>query len=109
MQIRELKAIAVSAPKRMSLLPKVPTFAESGAISDVTPWSASFVHRGTPRDIVAALSGASQKLASEPAYQARIAAKGAEATRSTSEELGKFVPAQITAWGALIRKLGIQP
>jgi len=104
-----IKAIAVSAPKRMSLLPNVPTFAENGVVSDVTPWSGSFVPAGTPREIVTILSEASQKLASEPAYQAKISAMGAEATSSSSDELARFVPTQIDAWGALVRKLGIKP
>jgi tripartite-type tricarboxylate transporter receptor subunit TctC len=55
------------------------------------------------------LSAASQKLASEPAYQAKIAGMGAEATSSSSDELVRFVPTQINAWGALVRKLGIKP
>ena len=93
----------------MTMLANVPTFAENGVVNDVTPWAGSFVPAGTPGDIVAMLSAASQKLASEPAYQAKIAGMGAEATSSSSDELVRFVPTQINAWGALVRKLGIKP
>src|SRR3972149_5650136 len=51
-----LVALALTGPKRSSLLPKVPTFAESGLSGmDAGLWFALLAPAGTPREIIAGL------------------------------------------------------
>src|SRR5262245_48866359 len=53
----QLKALAVTTPKRSPLLPDVPTFAEAGVPGvEVSNWSSIIVPAGTPADVTAFLN-----------------------------------------------------
>src|SRR3954468_23780083 len=50
----QLRALAVTTPKRSSLLPEVPTFGEAGFLGgEVSNWSSIIVPAGTPAEITA--------------------------------------------------------
>jgi tripartite-type tricarboxylate transporter receptor subunit TctC len=65
-----VKALAVTAPKRVSLLPNVPTMAESG-MSDfyVAAWTGVYAPAGTPDAVIARLSAAIRKVSESPELQ----------------------------------------
>ena len=49
-----IKALAISAPKRVAAFPNLPTFAEQGMPDyNVTSWYALWAIKGTPKDIIA--------------------------------------------------------
>lgn len=65
-----VKALAITAPNWVSLLPNVPTMAESG-LPDflVAAWSGVYVPAGTPDAIIARLSAAIKKVSANPEFQ----------------------------------------
>ena len=82
-----LKALGVTSAKRISVLPAVPTFAESGVDYDETIWYGLLAPTGTPKSIVNRLSIAPQKIMSQPGYRAdRLSSNGATAISSRPEE-----------------------
>ena len=89
----KLKAIAIGGTRRLSIMPDVPTFAESG-FSEVpaNAWFGLFAPAGTPRDIVMMLHGEVTRMLKEPDYlQKEIVAKGYELVAGTPEEFASFL------------------
>ncbi len=92
----KLRALAVSSPKRLAVLPWVPTFAELKM--DELNWTAFFglvAPAGTPAPIVMALNGALNKALADEKVRETLAAQQATVT-----------PGKPEAFGALIRREG---
>jgi tripartite-type tricarboxylate transporter receptor subunit TctC len=104
-----LRAIAVASPTRTSLLPDVPTFAESGM-----PGFESVLHygllapAGTPRAIVDKLNAELRKLVGNEEVTKRIAAEGGDPLNSSPEEYAADIEQEATKWAALIRRLNLK-
>lgn len=78
-QAGNVKALAVAAKKRSSLLPDVPTSHEQGLPEfDIAPFYAVFVPSGTPQAVVEKLADALSKGLNEEAVQKRLADLGAD-------------------------------
>lgn len=74
-----VKALAIAAKKRSSLLPDVPTSHEQGLPEfDIAPFYAVFVPSGTPQAVIEKLADALSKGLNEEAVQKRLADLGAE-------------------------------
>ena len=108
-QAGSLRAIAVTGSKRFSLLPDVPTAAESGL-----PGFDSVLHygllapAGTPRAIVERLNKELRALVETDAVKQRIQAEGGDFMTSTPDEYTKDIDQEERKWGALIRKLNLK-
>jgi tripartite-type tricarboxylate transporter receptor subunit TctC len=109
LQAGTLRAIAMLSRTRFSLLPDVPTAAESGL-----PGFESVLHygvlapAGTPKPIVDRLNAELQKLAESPEVQQRIHAEGGDKLTSTPEEYAADIDREADKWGTLIRKLNLK-
>jgi tripartite-type tricarboxylate transporter receptor subunit TctC len=69
------KALAVTSTKRWSLLPDVPTMAESGLPQyDVTGWIGLFAPAGTPQDIINKLQAEVSQIVATPDVAKRLEA-----------------------------------
>ena len=68
-QSGQIKALAISAPRRSTLLPNVKTMAEQGIPFDLTAWYGLFAPKGTPPAIVAALNAEMNRLIKAPEMQ----------------------------------------
>ena len=104
-----LRAIAVTAAKRASGLPDVPTIAESGWPDyDLTSWWGLFAPAGTPaavvdkihRDTVAALQNAE--------VRERFAGLSVEPGGGTPRDFADYVRREIEKYRALVKRLGIK-
>lgn len=104
-----LVALALTGPKRSSLLPKVPTFAESGLSGmDVGLWFALLAPTATPREIIARLNTEVVKLAATPDYRAQIEKLGFEPFTSSPDKFSAFMKAELDTWGKVIKAAGIK-
>ncbi len=81
----KLKALAIGSPKRLTLLPDVPTVAESGYPGyDAVGWGAIFVPNGTPRPIVSTkLNATIAKVVTLPDVKKQFEEQGTEAASSS--------------------------
>jgi tripartite-type tricarboxylate transporter receptor subunit TctC len=106
-QIREgmLVPLAVSAHKRIDLLPDVPTTIESGlsAESVYAFYTGMYVPAKTPPEIVKKLHDETAKALQEPAVKARLATLGVEPLPLNQAEFAKFVRDDIEANVALVK------
>lgn len=110
--IREgrIRALGVSSPKRVSVLPDVPTLAESGLPGfRWDSWGAIFAPSKTPRVLVNRLNRAITDALRHPDVQKQMRALGAEPAPTTPEELDKFVVNELTVVAKLAKVAGITP
>jgi tripartite-type tricarboxylate transporter receptor subunit TctC len=75
---------------------------------EVIGWNGLVAPKGTPPEIVARLHAEVAKILREPEVKQQLAALGAEPVGSTQEEFGKFIKAEMTRWGKIIKEKGIR-
>jgi len=100
-----LRALAVTTPQRNAAFPDVPTVSEAGVPGyDFASWGGVFVPAGTPHAIVTKLNAAIVEALASPDIRKRFDDMGLEAKSSTPDAFGKFLQAETTRWGALLKK-----
>jgi tripartite-type tricarboxylate transporter receptor subunit TctC len=105
----KLKALGVSAAKRVAFLPDVPPLAELGLRDfESVGWFGLVAPAGTPPDIIGRLNAAFQKALSDPAAAEKIRVLGAEPAPSSPEKFAEFIQSESVKWGKLIADAGIK-
>ena len=105
----QLRALAVSSPRRIAAAPEIPTMAESGVAGfDVVAWFGLFVPAGTPRAIVERLSDETRKALGAPEVRKRLIDLGAESLGSSPAEFSGYVNDEFARWGKLAKEAGIR-
>jgi tripartite-type tricarboxylate transporter receptor subunit TctC len=105
----KLKALGVSAAKRVVFLPDVPTLAEQGVSEfDSVGWFGIVAPAGTPADVIATLNAAFVKALSDPGAIEKIRVLGAEPKPTSAEAFAKFIQSESVKWGQLIAEAGIK-
>jgi tripartite-type tricarboxylate transporter receptor subunit TctC len=104
----KLTALGVSTAKRSSVLPNVPTIAESGLPGfDYNLWVGVFAPAGTPGDLVEKINRDVLGALATPEVKERLAALGADAMPMTPAEFRKFVQEEIVESAKVIKAAGI--
>lgn len=82
-----LRALAVTSPRRIGLMPQVPTLHEAGVPNyEFVSWSGYVVRAGTPRAITDRLRNAMLQVAQQPAYSAALEKLGSRANTDPNPE-----------------------
>lgn len=106
----QLKAIAVTTPKRSGLMPEIPTLDEAGLKGfDATIWYGVFGPAGMPREVTGKLNQAIVSALRTPELAKRLTDLGADVSAGTPAELGDFLREQIAKWTTFIKQKGIEP
>jgi tripartite-type tricarboxylate transporter receptor subunit TctC len=107
----KLRPIAVSSAERSSLLPEVPTVAESGSLPEfeVSVWVGIFAPAGTPKEIVNRLNTEIAKIVRVPNIRERLAGLGAEPVGDTSEHFAAYIRSELAKWSKVAKAAGITP
>ncbi|HYC46794.1 MAG TPA: tripartite tricarboxylate transporter substrate binding protein [Burkholderiales bacterium] len=109
-QAGKLRGLAVTSAKRVSLIPDVPTVAESGLPGfEIVGWFGIFAPAGTPKPVISRLNREINDVLRMPDIQKRFASQGLVPGGGSPEELGKFLRSEIAKWGALIKQIGLEP
>ena len=106
----ELRALGVSAGKRVRGLEDVPALAETYPGFEYVGWFALFAPIGTPASIVQRLNREMDKVLADPEmaqklYDFGLVNEGA----GTPESLAEFLRAERGRWGKLVKDIGLQP
>jgi len=106
-----LRALAIGSQSRSSLLPDVPTLAETGVDDDTLAptYFALALPAGTPRPIAERLHEAMKRALAAPQIAERLGAGGLEPTGGTGEALRELVQRDIPRFRKIIQDIGIQP
>jgi len=104
-----LRALAVASPTRSSVLPDVPTMAESGYPEvEGESWFAVIVPAGTPREIIDRLNREIAKAVAAPEVTQRLAVLGYTSVSSSPEECAAKFRAEAAKWTKVIRVSGMK-
>ena len=105
----KLKALGVSAAKRVVFLPDVAPLADEGLTEfESVGWFGLVAPAGTAPEIVEKLNAAFVKALSDPAAIEKIRVLGAEPAPSTPEAFANFIRSESEKWGKLINEAGIK-
>jgi tripartite-type tricarboxylate transporter receptor subunit TctC len=104
----DLKALAVSAPKRSPLLPETPTFVENDVAASVTSWALIAGPTGTPELIVTRLNTAISDALSRPEVQQKFQQLSLEPGGGTPEDARNLLAAEISKWKQVIESAKIR-
>ena len=106
----KLKAIAVTSRQRSSLIPDVPTIAESGFPGyESDTWIGTFVPRATPDAVVAKLHQATLAALKDPAVAARMASQAGLIIGGSPAELDALVGREIQQFRQVVREQNLKP
>ena len=106
----KLKVLAVMSKSRTSVLPDVPTVAESGYPQfEASVWYGLVAPAKTPPAVVARLNAQVQQALASPTVKQMLADAGGEAFPGTPEQFGTFLQSERARYEKLIRDAGIKP
>jgi tripartite-type tricarboxylate transporter receptor subunit TctC len=105
----QLKALGVSAAKRVAFLPDVPPLSESGLTGfESVGWFGVVAPAATPPAIISRLNAAFVKALRDPAAIEKIRVLGAEPAPSSPEDFATFIRREDKKWGDLIAAIGLK-
>lgn len=104
----KLKALAVTTLKRQSVLPNVPTVAESLPGFEMIGWQGVWAPTGTPSDVLVRLQTEISSVTQLPEMQKRIRELASEPVGSTSQEMARTIGVEYARWGKIIKAKNIR-
>jgi len=105
-----LKALGVSFARRSAAMPEVPPLAEAANLPgfDVGAWIGYSAPAGTPREVLARLSGEIQKAMQAQDLRERYLALGLDPVANTPDEMMAFLRTEQARYGEIVRKANIK-
>jgi tripartite-type tricarboxylate transporter receptor subunit TctC len=105
----QVRALGMSGTTRSTVLPDVPTVAETVPGYEATIWLGLIAPKGTPPAIVSRLNAEITKIVSRPEVRRDWAAQGAVAMTMTPDEFGKYIADDIVKWERIVKISGAKP
>ena len=104
----QIKAIAVSSPQRVAILPDVPTVSEVAVPGfEADQWYGIVGPADMPAAVVHKLNAQINASLNSPAILERLQNEGAQPMPSTPEALGALMAQDIARWGAVVKSSGM--
>jgi tripartite-type tricarboxylate transporter receptor subunit TctC len=108
-QAGKLRALAVTTASRSSLLPDVPTIAESGLSTfDTSAWFAILAAKAMPDDVRSVLEISIVAVMTSPDVRAQLATAGVDVAADGSGELARRIEAETQMWRNVVTEAKIQ-
>jgi tripartite-type tricarboxylate transporter receptor subunit TctC len=106
----ELRALAVSAGKRVRGIEEVPTLAETYPGFEYVGWFALLAPTGTPAGIIQRVNRDMDRVLADPEVALRLFDFGlVNEGAGTPESLNDFLRAERERWARLVKAIGLQP
>jgi tripartite-type tricarboxylate transporter receptor subunit TctC len=106
---KRLKGIAISSRQRSSLLPDIPTVAESGLPGfDSWNWFGIYGPAGTPEAVVARVNAEMNRILAEPAVRERLQGLGFEVAGGTPADFTAVMRSESERWSKVIREAHVK-
>ena len=103
-----VRPLAVAAKQRVAMLPDVPTLIEQGMDAEVGAWFGMLGPAGMSPQAIAWVNREATKVFSAPDTRDRFVQQGAAVPLGTPEAFGKFIEAESSRYGDIIRRAGIK-
>lgn len=104
-----IRCIGVGSPKRISVLPDVPSVSEFYPGFETEQWYGIHARAGTPQAIITRLQQECAKAMKAPDVMAKHDAESATPGGGTPKEYGDFVAKEQARWKEVVIKAGIKP
>jgi tripartite-type tricarboxylate transporter receptor subunit TctC len=104
----KLRALGVTTPTRLEVLPDIPPIAEFVPGYEAGGWNGVGAPKGTPIDVVAKLNSTINAVVADPKTKARFYDLGFEPVSMTPDEFGKLILAETEKWAKVINFAGIK-
>jgi len=104
----KLVALATTAPKRLAILPALPTVNETLPGVEILNWYGAIMPAGASAEIVNRLHAEIVKAMTTPDVRARLASHGFDTGGSTPEQFGAFRKAEQARWARVVKEAGIK-
>ncbi len=106
----KVRALASGGRVRDTHFPNVPTLAESGFPGlEALQWVGMLAPAKTPKDVIAKLNGALQKILSRPDVAEKFTAQGVTAASSSPEEFQTLIETEVKQWLEVSQRTGPPP
>jgi len=102
----KLRALAITAPRRLAALPDLPAVAEMLPGFEVVGWYGVIGPASLPGPILTRLHAEFVKILGQPEVRERIVADGSEPIGSTPGEFRQFMLADLAKWAKLVKQSG---
>lgn len=106
LQSGKLRALAVTSKTRLSVLPDVPTVAETLPGYSVLGWTGIVGPAGMPADVVKRLTRVIEKIVTSAEGKAYFAQHGFNGNYANSEEFGKLIKDDLKYWAPVVEASG---
>ena len=104
----KLRALATTGAKRTSMMPNVPTVAESGYPGfEAINWYAFVAPARTPKDLLDFWNRELTKALNDPKIVAELAKDGLDPAPGTRDELAQYIERESLKWGKIVREANI--
>ncbi len=104
----KIKLLAVAGPKRVELIPQVPTLKEAGIDMEASNWWGLLAPAGTSAAVVAFWHREVNAVLASNEIKNRLASEGAEATPVGRAEFEKLLSEDTAKWAQLAKLTGIK-
>jgi tripartite-type tricarboxylate transporter receptor subunit TctC len=104
-----LRPIAVASATRVTQLPDVPTFQESGYPGFTSEsWQGLMAPAGTPQAIIDKIAAAAAKAGQDPEFRTRLVNFGGDPVVNTPAEFKSVIAKEGAAWSKIIAESGLK-
>jgi tripartite-type tricarboxylate transporter receptor subunit TctC len=106
---KQLRPVAVTSLKRSSVLPELPTIAESGLPGfEAISWFGLMAPAGTPSAIVDKVYKQAAQMVAMPDMKAKLAQLGVDTTSDSPDAFGAIIKSDIAKWAKVIADANIK-
>ena len=104
-----LRALAITSPKRLVVMPDVPTIGEIVPGYEADAFQGMVAPAGVPKEIVRQLADDIATIVKLPDIRERITTDGAEPIGSTPEAFSAFLKKEMLKWAKVVKASGARP
>jgi tripartite-type tricarboxylate transporter receptor subunit TctC len=105
----QLRALAVTSPKRQAALPDVPAMAEFLPGYEAYGWYGIVAPKGTPAEIVEKLNKEINAALADGKTRERLTDLGCAVFAGSPADFGRFIADDTEKWGKVVKLAGIRP
>lgn len=106
---KQVRALAVTSPKRVPQLPEVPPVADTVPGYEAGSWYAVLTRAGTPHPIVERLNREAAAAVRSPDVNAKLVSSGVDPDPLTPAALGEKIRAETARWAKVVKAAGVKP
>jgi tripartite-type tricarboxylate transporter receptor subunit TctC len=108
-QAGKLRALAVTAPKRIEVLPDVQTMSEAGVNGfEANTWWGAVAPAATPRDVIAKLNAEINRILGTAEVRKLFQSQDVQIAGGTTEACADYIRSQVALWSKVVREAKIK-